>query len=437
MRPITLARRCALLAGLVPALAAPALAADYRLAAGDVVEVSIIGQPDLRQRAPIDIDGNLSAPLVGAVKAAGLSLADLRARIQDLAGRKSIRRRFDDGREVPTVIEPDEITVVVAEYRPVYVNGDVSKPGAVPFKSEMTARQAVALAGGYDVMRFRITNPFIQGADLESDHRAFAAQQARQQTKVARLEAEIGNAGAVAYPGGERSTPIPGSLAAQLRDLESDQFRTRAVDFASDRASLQTLIRFGDTELQSLTEQRAKEEEGLKLDASDFERLQSMYDRGNLPANRITDTRRNLLFSSTRLLQTNVQLERIRRDRELDGRKLQRLENDRRLEITRQLQDARVELAGLTAKLDATREKLLYTSTVRSQLVRGTGGRPDLKVVRRGEDGASRTIRAEEDTVLLPGDTVEVSLLAEIAPDQGRDAGGERGATGTLRPSRP
>ena len=42
------------------------------------------------------------------------------------------------------------VVATVVEYRPIYVNGDVSKPGEHPFRPQMTVRQAVALSGGYD-----------------------------------------------------------------------------------------------------------------------------------------------------------------------------------------------------------------------------------------------------------------------------------------------
>ena len=50
----------------------------------------------------------------------------------------------------------------MAEYRPVYINGDVSKPGEYPYRPATTARQLVAVAGGYDIMRIRMNNPYLE-----------------------------------------------------------------------------------------------------------------------------------------------------------------------------------------------------------------------------------------------------------------------------------
>jgi polysaccharide biosynthesis/export protein len=60
--------------------------------------------------------------------------------------------------------------VTVAEYGPIYVDGDVSKPGEYPYRLPMTARQAMALSGGYDTMRMRVRDPFLDLADLRSEY---------------------------------------------------------------------------------------------------------------------------------------------------------------------------------------------------------------------------------------------------------------------------
>ena len=68
------------------------------------------------------------------------------------------------------MIDADEVTTVIAEYRPIYVNGDVSKPGEYPYRPSITARQLVAVAGGYDILRTRMNNPYLESADLRSEY---------------------------------------------------------------------------------------------------------------------------------------------------------------------------------------------------------------------------------------------------------------------------
>jgi hypothetical protein len=118
---------------------------EYRLASGDVVEISVIGPPDLAHRAAVDADGRVSLPLLARLNAAGLTLSQLQSSIRELLPTKVFRRRTDDGREYPVLLTADEVTLSVAEYRPVYVNGDVAKPGQQTFRAGLTVRQALVL----------------------------------------------------------------------------------------------------------------------------------------------------------------------------------------------------------------------------------------------------------------------------------------------------
>ena len=125
-------RALVILGLLLPGNAGAAARAGYRLDVGDVIEVSIAGVPDLQRRLPIQLDGTISFPMLGTITVAGLSPLEVQARIQAGLAAKVIRRRAPDGREDTVTIEPYDVTATVVEYRPIYVNGDVSKPGEYP-----------------------------------------------------------------------------------------------------------------------------------------------------------------------------------------------------------------------------------------------------------------------------------------------------------------
>ena len=135
--------------------------AEYLVNVGDVLEVAAAGVPELRSRAAVQTDGNISLPLVGVLQVAGLSLPQIRAKVGAALASKVFRQRSPEGREGVIVIAADEVTTIVAEYRPIYVNGDVSKPGQYPYRPSITARQVIAVAGGYDIMHIRMNNPYL------------------------------------------------------------------------------------------------------------------------------------------------------------------------------------------------------------------------------------------------------------------------------------
>src|SRR5260370_861834 len=144
--------------------------AEYRLHVGDAIEISVARLPELKQRVPVQPDGTISFPLLGALSVAGLSPAEMQTKVQAMLAAKVFRQRTSDGRENSVAIEPDEVTASIVEYRPIYVNGDVARPGEQVYLPRMTVRQAIALSGGYDVMHLRMENPILKTAEQQGDY---------------------------------------------------------------------------------------------------------------------------------------------------------------------------------------------------------------------------------------------------------------------------
>ena len=103
--------------------------AEYRVGVGDVIEILVARVPELQRRVTVQPDGRISFPMLGSVSVAGLFPSEMESRIQAMMATKVFRQRSSDGREYAVAIEGDEVTAGVAQYRPVYVKGDVSKPG--------------------------------------------------------------------------------------------------------------------------------------------------------------------------------------------------------------------------------------------------------------------------------------------------------------------
>ena len=107
----------------------------YRLAAGDKVRVTVFGHEDLSGDFEVDGSGRCSLPLIKQVLAAGFTTAEFAAEIYE--------------RMSPDYLKDPRISVEVIGYRPVYVLGEVRRPGSYPYSAGMTVVNAVALAGGY------------------------------------------------------------------------------------------------------------------------------------------------------------------------------------------------------------------------------------------------------------------------------------------------
>lgn len=109
--------------------------ASYKLASGDVISISVFGEPDLSVKELRLTDaGSFSYPFVGEVQAKGKTAAEIEQII--------ITKLKGD-----YLVDP-RVSVSVLTYREFFISGEVKKPGAYPFQPGLTLRRAVALAGG-------------------------------------------------------------------------------------------------------------------------------------------------------------------------------------------------------------------------------------------------------------------------------------------------
>lgn len=115
-------------------LATAQQATDYVLAPGDQIAVSVFGQPDLSVEFTLSDNGALNYPFLGEISITGLTVAEL-------------KQRIDDGLRGDYLINPD-VTVSITQYRPFFLNGEVNRPGSYLYQPGLTLEKALALAGG-------------------------------------------------------------------------------------------------------------------------------------------------------------------------------------------------------------------------------------------------------------------------------------------------
>jgi polysaccharide export outer membrane protein len=403
-----------------PISAQEARAAEYRLQAGDVLEFSVIGIPELQKRIVINIDGVASFTLLDDIHATGLTLAQLRQQVQALLPQRTFRYRMLDGREGLALIKGEEVLIDIAEYRPVYVKGDVAKPGELKYRPGMTLDQAIALAGGVELSRISMGNPLVLGADLRAEHEALTVEVARHDARLWRLQNELkGKTELVlndapptvdGYTSSVETSFVPMPSRADLteaRKLEIDQFKVRRDDLAKERDFFTRAIKKAERHRQLLEAQQKREAEAVELDTKELETMVELQKKGTVSVPRITESRRAVLLSVTRVLQTNVQLAQVTREQESAGRGLEKLDDQRRMEILKEISDTNLLANRARARLEAVRSNLTYTMAAKSYLAGASGPKPEFFINRKDETGRSR-FAAQEQTELLPGDVVEV-----------------------------
>jgi polysaccharide export outer membrane protein len=106
----------------------------YRLGPGDKVRLKIYGDTDMNDQYEVNSAGYVSIPLVGKVKAAGLTTRQLEDALMSRMKGK--------------IANDPKVNVEIATYAPFYVYGEVKKAGLYPFQPGITIADAVATAGG-------------------------------------------------------------------------------------------------------------------------------------------------------------------------------------------------------------------------------------------------------------------------------------------------
>src|SRR5574338_454400 len=99
---------------------------EYVVGAQDKLAITVFDEPSLTKTVTVDGDGSFDFPLIGRVRAAGLTV---RAIQQDVTER--LRKDY--------LVDP-QVSIEVENYRSqvVYVTGQVRVPGAVPLMGNMT-----------------------------------------------------------------------------------------------------------------------------------------------------------------------------------------------------------------------------------------------------------------------------------------------------------
>ncbi len=113
---------------------------DYHLQPEDILSITVHEQPDLTTRVRITSEGKISFPLLGKIKAAGLTVSKLKDKIQELL-------------EKDYLVNP-QVHVFIDEYqvKQISVLGAVKNQGRYDMytERETTILEAIAMAGGFN-----------------------------------------------------------------------------------------------------------------------------------------------------------------------------------------------------------------------------------------------------------------------------------------------
>lgn len=117
-------------------LAMAGRADEYRISAGDTLEVAVWGYEDLSRAVIVRPDGNISLPVVGELRAQGTTPNELAQKVTNALSRW---------------VKNPRVSVIVKSFaqHQVFILGAVTRPGVYPLQPGLTVAEAIAMAGGF------------------------------------------------------------------------------------------------------------------------------------------------------------------------------------------------------------------------------------------------------------------------------------------------
>lgn len=365
---------------------APAKVDGYKLAPGDRITLTVIGQTELSGDFTVDGAGNIVLPLVGALQVANLSISECQQRIVG---------RLSDG-----ILVNPSVFVRASELRPIQVLGDVRTPGSYVFRYGTMVKSAIAQAGGLGTAdRVTATSDLLLADERV---RTLGATQRALLIRQARLKAQL--------EGAKTFTP-PGTLAddddtAKIIAEESETLKTESESFDKQLNLLQSQKPQLLAEDEALGGQIASGEKQLELIQSQLNEYNKVTEKGFGNSRSVLELKIAVENKQSDIWRLGAERSRLRVNiMELEGR-LVDSETARKKQILTELQDVRQRLHEIDVTLPSARE-------VRASMLRQSGGMVGAAEIRnmkvtRLRNGEISSFPVSETTLLEPGDILEI-----------------------------
>jgi polysaccharide export outer membrane protein len=137
---------------LLVAMSAIALAADdYRIQRDDVLQITVVEDPNLSRETVVAQDGTINLPVVGTITVRGMTTGEVAEKIRTALIEAQYLRD-------PHV----SISLKVINRPRVAVLGMVQRPGTYEFKEGETVMHAISMAGSFDPDRARLQDAVLR-----------------------------------------------------------------------------------------------------------------------------------------------------------------------------------------------------------------------------------------------------------------------------------
>ncbi|MEM6539129.1 MAG: polysaccharide biosynthesis/export family protein [Pseudomonadota bacterium] len=379
----------------------------YRLAVGDTLSFSVLFLPDISREVVVGVDGHVLLPLVGALDAEGKTVPELQSSIAQRLQEQAVRIPDPNVTDTGRTLLANEVIIDIARHRPVYVIGAVQAPGEIEFMPGMTVRQAIARAGGFgqpeELNDLQLLNLRSERIDTAREVSARILRLDRLRADFDRLLLADGeNAASPATP--DETAPLASSTDVKI--ISDAWLQTRDAQRAKQKEFSEARLSDILDQIAVLEERQAFEDEFVALSQEELTRSADLQDRGIARAEDVSNARSGLLLASARSLETAEELLRVRAEMLRTQEILEASVLDQRVSLLEAIEEEALQLARLEERLRVLDNNLMMMGEVMAEAP------PEILLRRYAADQPDVPVDVTSGTRMLPGDVVEVLLVA-------------------------
>ena len=385
-----------------------AVSDDVLLPSVQRISIKMHNYPGLSGDYRINADQTVSIPVLGRIQVSNMTAAGLERLIVEIT--KTLTG------------EAANVSVEVAEYRSVFVNGYVEKAGSIPWTPGMTVLQAESLSGGLYRPRFGSPgggfDPDVDRIKHLTEIKRHTADLKHTLANLARASAERDNVTPIDVP--RRLVELVGDAEAKaLIDIQTKQLQLYEDSYAAERASLAQADALEAEKIAQLKEQQDLVKRQIDMRDEQLRLLKGARLKGAITQERLLSVESLLATLQEKNTLIIVADAGVRSAAVSLKRDSERLIQGRQLELAKEVEKLERDAARLELDLAAANEG--YAMYVR--LTGDVGGPEDgtkgsvvhYEITRR-KGGETQTILADRLSSLWPGDILVVSLRAASTP---------------------
>jgi polysaccharide biosynthesis/export protein ExoF len=371
---------------------------DYIIRADDKLKIKIFQYPELSGEYTVSANGTISIAAIGEVSVNGFSTKEIANRISE----RFVKAGLSD--------KPGT-SVEVLQSRPIYVLGDVQKPGEYPFRPGVSVLQAVSFAGGW----LRFNDPALMRVERETitikgELRNLVRRYYQLVAHRSRLNAELMMSRDVEFSSDlERQARNDGTLS-QLLDEERSLLNIRVEAMKNQIESLEKARGLYEREIEAVSRQIQANKVQYESVGNELKDVKALTQKGLATATRLMGLERMQAQIEMNEQGYQTLILRARQNISQVDQKIFDLKSERNATLTAELQKTRIDLDEVGGKFETNQSLLVEAQLVMPTLVGNSDGLVETRslIVVRVQDGKTQSIEADENTELLPGDVLRV-----------------------------